>query len=416
MFKDKALAELNEAEKQRQESSLSLIASENIMSKEVQKALSTHFANKTVEGYPGKRYHAGCEYADKLENLAISRAKNLFNSQFVNVQAHSCSQANLAALMSCIPLGGKILSMRLEHGGHLSHGFKGSITGRIYKVYNYGVSTPKMTIDYKDVQSLANKYQPDVIFVGSSSYPREFDYSKFKNIADSVGAKLIADVAHVSGLIAASVINSPVGYADIITSSTYKTLRGPRGGIILSENEELALQIDRNIFPGLQGTPCLASIAAKAVCLGEAAEDSFKDYSNRTVSFAKQFSENLISSGLEVLTKGTDTHMVLINVSNLGLTGKSVSNALESCGILCNMNLLPFDKNPPSSCSGIRFGFSSSAALPLSENEIDSISETVITVIREVQRKGSISEDLKNKTHSYITSIMTKKRFMSTYK
>ncbi|NTJ36016.1 serine hydroxymethyltransferase [Agrobacterium rhizogenes] len=410
MLQDIELSHIIKAETERQLTNLSLIASENVVSRSVRSALSAPFVDKTVEGYPGRRYHAGCEVADRLENVTRTRACILFGAEYANVQPHSCTQANQAALLALVPPGGKILSMALRDGGHLSHGFGQSLTGRMFEVCNYGVSNDSHLIDYEQIEKLAHIHRPRVIIAGSSAYSRTIDFQHFRSIADSVDAYLLVDIAHVAGLVAGGVYPSPISYADIVTTSMYKTLRGARGGLILSRDRALGQRVDGAIFPGMQGTPSLNGVAAKAICLYEASRPEFQSYASQVVSNARYFSSLMISSGIPVISGGTDSHLVLLDLRPLGLTGRVAAEALEQCAVLSNMNLLPFDEAPPTICSGIRFGFAAATTIGLDENDIREIAGIVVTIFNRLSRGLDIPRDFCNSVRKKVSDLIAEAR------
>lgn len=350
---DPAVFDLVAKEKQRQASQIPLIASENLVSQAVLDALGSVFTNKTIEGYVGRRYHGGSEFADQLENLAIDRACTVFNCEYANVQPHSGSQANQTVYNALLIPDDVILAMSLSAGGHLSHGYQANISGQLYQTINYGVKANGF-IDYEEVEALALKHQPKLIIAGGSSYPREIDYARFKNIAFKVNAYLMVDMAHFSGLVAAGVMASPIPYADIVTTSTYKSIRGPRGGLILSRHRCLATKLDNALFPGVQGTPALNQIAAKAVALKECQSESFVAYSHACITNAKAVATKLTQRGIQVVTDGTDGSMVMLDLRKLPISGKEACERLEDIGIICNKNLIPNDPQPPSVTSGLR--------------------------------------------------------------
>ncbi|MFA5692528.1 MAG: serine hydroxymethyltransferase [Acholeplasmataceae bacterium] len=354
---DQIIYELIEKEDKRQEEHIELIASENFVSKAVLEAQGSILTNKYAEGYPGKRYYGGCEFVDEIENIAINRLKKLFNVKYVNVQPHSGSSANAAALHALLKPGDKILGMDLNAGGHLTHGYKLSFSGRYYKAYHYGTSQKDELIDYEEVKELALSIKPKLIIAGASAYPRIIDFKKFREIADLVGAYLLVDMAHIAGLVATNLHPSPVPYADVITSTTHKTLRGPRGGIILTNDEKLAKKINRAVFPGEQGGPLMHVIAAKAVSFKEALEPGFKTYQEQVLKNAKAMANVFINFGYKVITNGTDNHLMLINVKDkLGITGKLAEDTLAKVNITINKNAIPFDTEKPMYTSGIRLG------------------------------------------------------------
>lgn len=354
---DREIFDLIELEHKRQNEHIELIASENFVSKAVLEAQGSILTNKYAEGYPSKRYYGGCEFIDKIEDLAKERLKKLFNVEYVNVQAHSGSSANMAAIRSLINHGDKILGMSLDAGGHLTHGYKLSFSGQDYQSFTYGVNEETGRIDYEEVRKIALEIKPNLIICGASAYPREIDFKKFKEIANECGAYLMADIAHIAGLIATGLHNSPVGYADVITSTTHKTLRGPRGGIIMCNDEELAKKIDRTLFPGCQGGPLEHIIAAKAVAFKEDLEPSYKVYMENVVKNAKALADEFVKLGYKVISGGTDNHLLLIDVkTSKGVTGKEVEDLLQKVNITVNKNSIPGDKERPAYTSGIRLG------------------------------------------------------------
>lgn len=354
---DLELYNLIKKEEIRQEEHIELIASENFVSKAVLEAQGSILTNKYAEGYPGKRYYGGCEFIDKIEDLARERLKKLFNVNYVNVQPHSGSQANMAAIRSLIQHGDKILGMSLDAGGHLTHGYKLSFSGQDYQSFTYGVNPDTGCIDYEEVLRIAKEVKPNLIICGASAYPREIDFKKFKEIADEVGAYLMADIAHIAGLIATNYHNSPIPYADVITSTTHKTLRGPRGGIIMTNNEEIAKRIDKTLFPGCQGGPLEHIIAAKAVAFKEDLEPSYKEYIGQVIKNAKAMANEFIKLGYKVISNGTDNHLFLVDVkTSKGLTGKEVEDLLGKISITLNKNSIPNDQEKPMYTSGIRIG------------------------------------------------------------
>lgn len=352
---DPVVAELVVRERRRQESSLDLIASENLAPQAVLAAVGSAFNNKTAEGYPGRRYHTGCEVADELEALAVARAKALFGAEHVNVQPHSGVNANLAVYAAMLAPGDRVLSMKLSHGGHLSHGDPASITGRVYRFEHYGVHPDSEVLDYDQIRDLALRHRPRMIIAGGSSYPRLIEYAVLRCIADEVGAFLLVDMAHIAGLVAAGVIPSPVPHADFVTFTTYKTMMGPHGGVILCRAEH-ARKIDRAVFPGVQGTPTLALVAGKAVCFGLAATPAFGAVQAATVANARTLCHELAGRGLRPVSGGTDTHLLLIDLRGVGLKGNAAEQALAEVGILTNRNVIPYDPEPVTVTSGLRLG------------------------------------------------------------
>ena len=368
------MAALIGSEQERIENTLDLIAAENHAPCSIMEVLGSVFNTKTIEGYPGRRYHAGCVYADEVERLAISRCQSLFDAEYANVQPHSGTSANLAVYFSVLNVGDKVLSMRLSHGGHLSHGHRASIAGKCFDVKNYGVEKESGQIDYQAMADMAQAFQPAMIIAGASSYPRLIDYEKIKEIADSVSAYLLVDMAHIGGLVAAGVIPSPVPHADFVTFTCYKTMMGGRGGVILSRRR-LAEKIDRAVFPGCQGTSAVNAIAAKAVIFKLAGTLEFKQVQELTLRNATYLAGALQKKGLRIISGGTDTHQVLVDVTSRGLDGATAEKALESVGIILNQNILPGDEDKKSGVSGIRIGTAGIATRGMGAKEIDIIAE-----------------------------------------
>ena len=352
---DPAIAELIQSETRRQEEGLELIASENFVSPAVMEAVGTTLTNKYAEGYPGKRYYGGCEEVDKVEQLAIDRAIQLFGSQAANVQPHSGSQANMAAYMALMKVGDTMLSLDLNSGGHLTHGAAFNFSGKLYKVVHYGLVKETEQIDYAQAETLAKEHKPRVIVVGASAYPRIIDFPRFKTIADSVGAALMVDMAHIAGLVAGGVHPSPIPYADIVTTTTHKTLRGPRSGLILMK-EQYAKTINSQVFPGIQGGPLMHVIAAKAVAFHEALQPGFKAYAKQVVDNAKALAEGLQGQGLRIVSGGTDNHLMLLDLRPKKVSGKVAEDVLNRAGITVNKNQIPFDPEKPTVSSGVRVG------------------------------------------------------------
>ncbi len=341
----------------RQRNKIELIASENFVSETVMEANSTTLTNKYAEGYPSKRYYGGCEYVDVVENIAIERAKKLFGARFANVQPHSGAQANMAVFYALLTPGDTVLSMNLAHGGHLSHGSPVNMSGKYWNIVPYGVSEKENTIDYEEVRRLALECKPKLILAGASAYPRVIDFKKFSEIAKEVGAYLMVDMAHIAGLVAAGKHPSPVPYADVTTTTTHKTLRGPRGGLILSNDEEIAKLINKAIFPGTQGGPLMHTITAKAVCFGEALKPEFTEYAEQILKNCKAMSEELLKQGFKLVSGGTDNHLMLLDLTGMKVdTGKEAEHLLDEVGITCNKNAIPFDTQKPFVTSGIRLG------------------------------------------------------------
>lgn len=358
-------------EYKREFSGLELIASENIVSRAVMEAQGSIFTNKYAEGYPAKRYYGGCAEADVIENLAIDRAKKLFKAPFINVQPHSGSQANMGVYMSILQTGDTCLGLSLDAGGHLTHGKKVNFSGKIYNFEHYGVSRETMQIDYNEVRDLALKHRPKIIVTGGSSYPRFIDFTKFREIADEVGAYLLVDMAHIAGLVAAGLHPNPVEYAHFVTGTTHKTLRGPRGGYIISTNEELAKKIDKTIFPGIQGGPLMHVIAAKAVCFKEALDKKFVDYQKQVLNNAKTMANEFISKNYNIISGGTDTHLILVDVkSSKGITGQIAETVLDKAHITINKNGIPYDSESPMVTSGMRLGTPAITTRGLKEKDI----------------------------------------------
>ncbi len=343
------------AEMHRQQDGLEMIASENYTSPAVMQAVGSVLTNKYAEGYPGKRYYGGCEYVDVIENLARDRAKQLFGAEFANVQPHAGSQANQAVYLTLLNPGDTVLGLDLAHGGHLTHGMKLNISGKLYKFINYGVTKDTQRIDFDQVARLAKEHKPKLIVAGASAYPREIPHDKFADIARDVGAKLFVDMAHYAGLVAAGLHHNPVPVADFVTTTTHKTLRGPRAGLILCR-EEYGTDVNRSVFPGLQGGPLMHVIAGKAVCFAEAMKPEFKTYAQNILDNAKALAEVLLSGGLKLVSGGTENHLMLVDVTALGIGGSAAEHALEACGITVNKNMIPFDTRKPMDPSGIRIG------------------------------------------------------------
>lgn len=345
-----------DAELNRQRDKIELIASENIVTPAVMEAMGSVLTNKYAEGYPAHRYYGGCEYVDKVENLAIERAKKLFNAKFANVQAHCGATTNMTVYFAFLKPGDTIMGMDLSQGGHLSHGSPVNISGSYFNVVHYGVNPETELIDYDAIDKLAKEHHPKLIVAGASAYPRIIDFEKIAQIAHANGAMLLVDMAHIAGLVAAGLHPSPVLYADVVTTTTHKTLRGPRGGLILTNDEEIAKKINKAIFPGLQGGPLMHVIAAKAVAFGEALKPEFREYAENIVKNAKAFAEGLKAEGFRLVSGGTDNHLILVDVRNKNLTGKEAEKLLDNIGITCNKNTIPFDPASPFVTSGIRLG------------------------------------------------------------
>ena len=377
-------------EEVRQEEGIELIASENFVSKAVMEACGSVMTNKYAEGYPHKRYYGGCVNVDVVEDLAIERLKKLFNAKYANVQPHSGSQANMGVYVALLNPGDTILGMSLDAGGHLTHGYKINFSGKNYIGIGYGLDSNTELIDYDKVRELAIEHRPKLIIAGASAYSREIDFKKFRNIADEVGAYLLVDMAHIAGLVAAGVHTSPMEYAHIITSTTHKTLRGPRGGIIMTNDEEIAKKIDRNIFPGIQGGPLMHIIAAKAVAFKEALDPSFKEYQMQVVKNAKVLAQTLVFGGLRIVSGGTDNHLMLVDLRAKNVTGKLAEEKLEEAGITCNKNAIPNDPEKPFITSGIRLGTPAVTSRGLKENEMKIIGELILKVLENVNDQETI--------------------------
>jgi len=369
------------AEIGRQQQTLELIASENFVSEAVLEAMGSPLTNKYAEGYPGKRYYGGCEFVDQAESLAIERVKSLFGAEHANVQPHAGAQANLAAYLALMPPGSTLLGMALAHGGHLTHGHKVSFSGILFKAVQYGLSPETGLLDYDQVARLARESKPQVLVAGASAYPRFFDYARLRAIADEVGAKFVFDMAHVAGLVAGGVHPNPTPYADVVTSTAHKTLRGPRSGFILCKNE-YAKAIDKSVFPGMQGGPLMHVIAAKAVCFKEAATPEFKTYAKQVVLNAKALADGLMKRGFELVTGGTDNHLLLVDLREAGYSGADAEGALHAAGITVNKNAVPNDPRPPAVTSGIRIGSAAVTTRGLGEAEFQRLAGWIDEALR----------------------------------
>jgi len=366
----------------RQRDQIELIASENIVSRAVLEAQGSVLTNKYAEGYPGRRYYGGCEWVDRAERLAIERAKRLFGAAYVNVQPHSGAQANQAAFMALCKPGDTVLGMSLAAGGHLTHGAAPNLSGKWFDAVQYGVRRQDSRIDYDEVAQLADERRPQLIIAGGSAYPREIDFRLFREIADASGAKFMVDMAHFAGLVAAGVHPSPLPWADIVTTTTHKTLRGPRGGMILSNDDSLGRRIDSAVFPGLQGGPLMHAIAAKAVAFGEALKPEFRDYAEAVVANARALAETLQEGGLEIVSGGTDTHLLLVDLRPLGLTGNVAEKALERALITCNKNGIPFDPEKPTVTSGLRLGSPAATTRGFDEEAFCEVGRLIVEVLK----------------------------------
>jgi glycine hydroxymethyltransferase len=401
---DPTIANAIDNEVARQANGLELIASENFVSEAVLEAAGSVFTNKYAEGYPGKRYYGGCEYADVVEQTAIDRARQLFGAEHANVQAHSGAQANMSVYLAAIQYGDTILGMNLSHGGHLTHGHPLNFSGLSYKVADYGVSRETETIDYDELQRIAEEHKPKLIVCGASAYPRIIDFKRIGEIAKSVGARMFADIAHIAGPIAAGLHPSPVPVADYVTTTTHKTLRGPRGGLILCK-EEHAKEIDRRLFPGVQGGPLVHIIAAKAVAFGEALRDDFKEYQRQILANAKALCSELQEQGLRIVSGGTDNHLMLVDVwmDGKGITGKDAEKALEAAHITVNKNTIPFDQNKPFVASGLRIGTPAVTTRGMKEPEMREIGRMIAAIVHEPQ-----SEEVREKVKRSVDELTAK--------
>jgi len=387
---DPQVYEAIQHEVERQHSQLELIASENFVSDAVAEATASVFTNKYAEGYPGKRYYGGCEFTDIVENLARERAKKLFGAEYANVQPHSGSQANQAAYASVLSPGDTIMGLNLAHGGHLTHGHPLNFSGKSYKVIPYGVRKDDERIDYDEVERLAREHQPKMIITGASAYPRTIDFPRFRQIADAVGAVFLVDMAHISGLVAAGLHPNPCQYADIVTSTTHKTLRGPRAGLILAK-EKYGPAIDKTVFPGIQGGPLVHVVAAKAVCFQEAMQPEFIDYQRQVLANARVLAESLMEAGFRVVSGGTDTHLLLLDVFSKGLRGKEAEKALDRARITVNKNAIPFDTNPPFNPSGIRLGSPAVTTRGFKEAEMRQVGALIAEVLNNIASEETIA-------------------------
>ncbi len=380
---DPEIAEIIRLESERQAKGIELIPSENFVSEAVLEAMGSVLTNKYAEGYPGKRYYGGCEYVDRAEQLAIDRAKKLFGAEHANVQAHSGSQANTSVYMSVLQPGDVVLGMNLAHGGHLTHGHPLNFSGRMYKFVAYGVKRDTETIDYDEVARLAEEHKPKMIVAGASAYSRVIDFARFAEVAKSVGAVLFVDMAHIAGLVAAGVHPSPVPHADFVSTTTHKTLRGPRGGLVLCK-EKYAKELDKLTFPGIQGGPLMHTIAAKAVCLQEAMEPGFREYQAQVVTNARALAGGMANRGFRIISGGTDNHLFMVDIFARGITGKEAQPALDRAGITVNKNAIPFDPTPPMTAGGIRMGTPAITTRGMNEAEMDRIAGWVVDVLTHI--------------------------------
>ncbi|MBE7438330.1 MAG: serine hydroxymethyltransferase [Spirochaetales bacterium] len=387
---DPAVFQALEAEDKRQSETLEMIASENFVSQAVLEAISSTLTNKYAEGYPGRRYYNGCEFADVVETLAIERARQLFGAGFVNVQPHSGAQANMAALMAVLEPGAVILGMNLAHGGHLTHGSPVNFSGRLYRPVGYNVRESDQRIDYDDVARLAREHRPALILAGASAYPRTIDFVRFREIADETGALLMADVAHIAGLIATGEHPTSIGVAHITTTTTHKTLRGPRGGMILTTDQELARKIDSRVFPGVQGGPLMHVIAAKAVAFGEALQPSYRTYIQQVKKNAAALADELQKLGAVLVSGGTDNHLLLLDVRSFGTTGDVAADLLHEAGITANKNGIPYDPHPPRITSGVRLGSPALTTRGLKEDEFREIGRIIVDLLKNLSDENRV--------------------------
>lgn len=399
---DPKLYEAMQDELSRQRDKIELIASENFVSEAVMEAQGSVLTNKYAEGYPGKRYYGGCEHVDVVEDIARDRAKQIFGAEHANVQPHSGAQANMAVYFTILNHGDTVLGMNLSHGGHLTHGSPVNFSGVQYNFVEYGVDEVTHTINYEDVAEKARLHKPKLIVAGASAYPRAIDFKKFREIADEVDAYFMVDMAHIAGLVAAGVHENPVPYADFVTTTTHKTLRGPRGGMILCK-EEWAKKIDKSIFPGIQGGPLMHVIAAKAVALGEVLQPDFKNYAERVVANANQLAKKLVSEGINLVSGGTDNHLVLLDLRSLDLTGKVAEHALDEIGITTNKNTIPFDPQSPFVTSGIRIGTAAVTSRGLGLDDMDEIGEIIALTLKNIEAPEKLAE-----AKDRVTALMNK--------
>ncbi len=388
---DKAVLDGILAEKKRQQDNIELIASENFVSEAVMEAQGSVLTNKYAEGYPGKRYYGGCEHVDVVENIARDRVKEIFGAEYANVQPHSGAQANMAVYHTILQPGDTVLGMNLSHGGHLTHGSPVNFSGVLYNFVEYGVTEDTHVIDYEDVRQKALAHKPKLIVAGASAYPREIDFAKFREIADEVGAYFMVDMAHIAGLVAAGEHPSPVPHADFVTSTTHKTLRGPRGGLILA-GAKWEKELNKSVFPGIQGGPLMHVIAAKAVAFGETLQPEFKDYAKQIKANAKALAETLMAEGVDIVSGGTDNHLLLLNVKSLGLTGKVAEHALDAVGITTNKNTIPYDTESPFVTSGIRIGTPAVTSRGFKEEDMKEVGAIIALVLKNPEDEATQKE------------------------
>ncbi len=387
---DPELYDMMTGERQRQSETIDLIASENYSSRAVREAQGSLLTNKYAEGYPGKRWYNGCRWVDEVERLAIDRAKALFGADHANVQPHSGSGANMAVYFALLQPGDAILAMRLDQGGHLTHGSAVNFSGRLFKVSHYGVSPKTELIDYDELERLAHERKPRLLVAGASAYSRLFDFPRLRAIADSVGAYLMVDMAHIAGLVAGGCHPNPVPYCDVVTSTTHKTLRGPRSGLILCR-EKYAAEIDKQVFPGIQGGPLMHAVAAKAVCFHEAAQPEFRAYSAQILANTRVLADRLAGAGLRLVSGGTDNHLLLVDLTSTGLSGKDAANALEKAGVTCNKNAIPFDTRSPFLTSGIRLGGAAVTSRGMKEPEMETVAHLIVEGLRQTQDEAALA-------------------------
>ncbi|WP_018150072.1 serine hydroxymethyltransferase [Leeia oryzae] len=402
---DPVIADLLLQESGRQSDQIGLIASENLVSRAVIEAQASVIANKYAEGYPGRRYYAGCRFADEIEQLAIERAKALFDCRFANVQPHSGAQANSAVMLALLQPGDTVLGMSLEAGGHLTHGARVTLSGKWFHAVHYGVRQDTCEIDYDEVERLAGQHKPRLIIAGYSAYPRRIDWARFRAIADAVGAYLMVDMAHIAGLVAAGLHDSPVPYAHVVTSASHQTLRGPRGGFILSNDEDIARQINAAVFPGIQGGPMMHVIAGKAVAFAEASQPAFRHYARSVLENAQAIGAVLKEGGVDLVTQGTDNHLLLVDLRPKGLWGNQAEVALERVGITCNKNGIPFDTAPPTIASGIRLGTPSGTSRGFGVVEFQRIGELVLAVLAGLQIQSQGHADTERRVRDEVALL-----------
>ncbi len=405
LLEDPAIANAIALESARQMSKLELIASENFVSPVVREVMGSVLTHKYAEGYPGKRYYGGCEFVDIAEDLAIERAKTLFGCSYINVQPHAGSQANMASYFALLKPGDTVLGMDLSHGGHLTHGSPVNFSGRLFNIVSYGVERETGYVNYEEVAKLARQHRPAMILAGASAYSRQLDFAKFRAIADEVGAKLMVDMAHIAGLVATGLHPTPIGHAHVSTTTTHKTLRGPRGGMILAENigengEELGKNLNSQIFPGIQGGPLMHVIAAKAVAFGEALRPQFKVYQEQTLKNAKVLAENLTAAGFELVSGGTDNHLLLIDLSNKNITGKEAEHALDEAGITVNKNTVPFETRSPFVTSGIRMGTPALTTRGFKEKDMVKVAEWIDAAVKAAGNDAQLTA-IRNDVEAY---------------